>query len=297
MSLRYSVITDTHSLLRVARRGCEFCDSEEKEEINTSFSVIETDIPDEKVYTKGKDFQEINNYVIKDLIIFPHSHSVKICDLSTNTLSGVLLYIKKRMLELRRNKDVRYVCFYIDIDASGHLIFRVMGLNSYPAITSTKMFGLSSYDIFLNKNQCWACDLINVEKKAGSRVLDETENFIVLSSFAARYPFELSILPKKHTSFFEDISTGSMIEFSDLLLDTAWRYSNYLGQDDIMLILSGFPVNNNPPNLLTHKKYFHCHVEIIPKMFEVSALQLSAAIYDNWCSPEMAIDILQGKEN
>ena len=259
--------------------------------------MIETDIPDEKVYIKGKSFQEINNYVIKDLIIFPHSHSTRICDLNINTLSGVLLYVKKRMLEFRRNKNVRYVCFYIDTDESGHLIFRVLALNSYPAITSTKMFGLSSYDAFLNKSQCWACDLIGVERKAESRVLDETENFMALSSFAARYPFELNIIPKRHVSFFEDISTASIIEFSDLLLGTAWRYSNYLEQDDIMLILSGFPVNNNPPNLLTHKKYFHCHVEIIPKMFEVSALQFSAAIYDNWCSPEMAVDILTGKEN
>ena len=54
--------------------------------------------------------------------------------------------------------------------------------------------------------RCIFCDYISQEIQYKDRVIEETEKYIALSPFAARFPFETWILPKYHSAYYEEIN-------------------------------------------------------------------------------------------
>ena len=59
---------------------------------------------------------------------------------------------------------------------------------------------------FDDNGECVYCMIIKKERQAAERVIFETNNFIVFEPFAATSPFETWVVPKKHSSSFEEIS-------------------------------------------------------------------------------------------
>ena len=61
-------------------------------------------------------------------------------------------------------------------------------------------------EYFAYKRRCVFCDTIREEVAAGDRMIQETPHFAAFVPYAARVPFELRILPRRHASGFEDIT-------------------------------------------------------------------------------------------
>src|SRR5205807_4893912 len=57
---------------------------------------------------------------------------------------------------------------------------------------------------FHDKERCVFCDILRQETSAGTRIIHENEEFVSLSPYASRVPFETWVLPKRHASRYED---------------------------------------------------------------------------------------------
>jgi hypothetical protein len=62
--------------------------------------------------------------------------------------------------------------------------------------------------------------MIKQEMQSGIRLVTETPNFVSFEPFAARFPFETHILPKRHESHYESMEDGLMGELASLLRTT-----------------------------------------------------------------------------
>ena len=62
---------------------------------------------------------------------------------------------------------------------------------------------------YVYKERCVFCDIIRQETERATRVISENEDFIAMSPYAPRFPFETWMLPKRHESAFEDSSSRS----------------------------------------------------------------------------------------
>src|SRR5205807_1213550 len=50
------------------------------------------------------------------------------------------------------------------------------------------------------KERCIFCDIIRQERDTGERMINENEQFVAFAPYAPRFPFEMWLLPKVHSS-------------------------------------------------------------------------------------------------
>jgi UDPglucose--hexose-1-phosphate uridylyltransferase len=52
---------------------------------------------------------------------------------------------------------------------------------------------------------CIFCDIVAHETVSKIRIIDENEQFITLSPYAPRFPYEVWLIPKRHSSNYESV--------------------------------------------------------------------------------------------
>ncbi len=56
-----------------------------------------------------------------------------------------------------------------------------------------------------NGEHCIFCDIVAHETVSKIRIIDENEQFITLSPYAPRFPYEVWLIPKRHSSNYESV--------------------------------------------------------------------------------------------
>ena len=101
------------------------------------------------------------------------------------------------------------------------------------------------------------------EKKLNERVICENKEFIAISPFASRFPYQIYILPKKHFDSIID-SSDYNFDFADIVKDVFNRINKLLGEVSFNYVL-----HTLSPTLKQKEKYSssnHWFLDIIPKM-------------------------------
>jgi UDPglucose--hexose-1-phosphate uridylyltransferase len=76
---------------------------------------------------------------------------------------------------------------------------------------------------FETTGRCPTCEEIAIERDLGTRVIDDTQQFLVIVPFAAAHPSEMWIVPKQHQASFLEIDDAQANEFARLLRRTLGR--------------------------------------------------------------------------
>lgn len=137
---------------------------------------------------------------------------------------------------------------------------------------------------------CVFCDIINHEKKEKVRVIHENEDFIATTAYAARFPMETWILPKKHQSQFEVVSNSELSNLSQIL---------QLVVRNLEANVPNMPLNWYIHTLpTTHKgsSSYHWHLEITPRLANYGGFELGSGIIIDIMSPEDAAEYLRKPE-
>ena len=74
-------------------------------------------------------------------------------------------------------------------------------------------------DYFAQKERCIYRDVLRQELRQGKRLVAENEDFVAFAPFASRFPFELVVIPKEHSSAFSQMSQGQVESLSRILRD------------------------------------------------------------------------------
>lgn len=134
---------------------------------------------------------------------------------------------------------------------------------------------------------CVFCDLIAHEKKEKVRVLVENDDFILFAFFAARFPFEMWILPKAHESQYEKVDGKQMNNLAKILLH---------GLHLLDITLNDPPVNffiHTLPTTSEESDYYHWHLEIAPRVASYGGYEMGSGTIIDVVSPEKATEFLQ----
>lgn len=138
--------------------------------------------------------------------------------------------------------------------------------------------------------RCVFCDLIEAERSQGERVVEESERFIVLSAYAARFPAECWILPKRHQSHFERIDPSWVPELGEVFgrflrrLDRGLRHPPF-----------NFYLHASPP-FQAERHDYHWHLEILPRLTGIAGFEWAADMNINPVPPEQAAAYLRSIE-
>jgi UDPglucose--hexose-1-phosphate uridylyltransferase len=137
------------------------------------------------------------------------------------------------------------------------------------------------------RERCVYCDILNQELDTATRIVSESDHFVVIAPYAARYPFETWILPKRHASHAETMSHAEIPDLAAVLQSLLRKVDAVLERPPYNLMLHSAPVTDSP---LPH---YHWHIEFIPKMTHTAGFEWGSGFYINPTPPEESAQFLR----
>jgi len=152
-----------------------------------------------------------------------------------------------------------------------------------PEALAEELAGAEQY--YQQHQNCSYCDLLRREA-GGARAVFENEGFLVISPYAAQWPLELLMIPKKHRSNFSDIDENEITTLAEALQRITAVFRE--GYDDpsynfwISSLSRKFAAGDSPV-------FYHWHLEFVPRLKKLGGVELGAQvmIYDRE-TPEQA---------
>ena len=195
-----------------------------------------------------------------------------------------------RYLELMNKKGVNYIAIFHnhgkEVGASiSHPHSQIMAIPVVSPYVQLELDGAAKYH--KGNRHCVFCTVAEYESDNEKRVVYENEEFIAFCPFASRAAFEVHVMPKKHSPYFERITDEQKIKLAEV-------FSKALG--------SIYKALNDPPyNFYIHSApcdgkdypHFHWHIEILPHTSTWAGFELETGIEISTIQPEVAAEYLR----
>ena len=246
-------------------------------------------------------FDVMSGFGSHEVIIETPSHSKNLKNQSIKELSEVLRTFQRRIEDLYEDKRLRYCLIFKNEgwEAGASLEHPHSQLIATPVIPKRIREELAgSKDYFKRKRRCIYCDILGQEKKSGERIVYENKEYISFCPFASRFPFEIWLLPKRHSAHFcSQITKKNTPLLADALRTTMRKLDSALYNPQYNYVVHTAP---NPISRHGYSKNidrdFHWHIEIIPRLTRAAGFEWGADFYINPMAPEEAARSLREKE-
>ena len=235
-------------------------------------------------------FDRMNGVGAHEVIIETPDHQTTLANLSDKSLEQVLGAYRDRMVDLKNDKRFRYLLLFKNHgEAAGasleHTHSQLIALPIVPKRVQEELDNSKRY--FQQKERCIFCDMIRQEIETGSRVILDNETFIALAPYAPRFPFETWILPRAHSSAYENMSAASYQSLARLLREFLRRLDSVLAFPAYNYVIHTSPVGEE------NNEYYHWHLEMMPKLTKVAGFEWGTGFYINPTPPEESARFLR----
>src|SRR5439155_526842 len=138
-------------------------------------------------------YDKMNGIGAHEVIIESPDHCRTLPDMPEKQVEEILWACKERINDLKKDTRFRYILVFKNHgEAAGasldHPHSQVIALPIIPKDVKEEVdCARQFYDL---KERCIFCDIIHQETVSGARLISETDRFVVLAPYAARFPFE-----------------------------------------------------------------------------------------------------------
>jgi UDPglucose--hexose-1-phosphate uridylyltransferase len=248
-------------------------------------------------------YDRMNGVGAHEVIIESPNHSMSMADAPIDHIHKVLRMYRERLTDLLRDQRFKYVLIFKNHGAAAgaSLAHPHTQLIATPVTPLTLMEELeAAKEHYRDKERCLFCDLINQELDSGHRVVASGDQFVVLTPFASRFPFELFIAPRHHHHSFAEASDDMLYHLAAVLKDVLLRIKKCLKDPPYNFVI------HTIPNVLARHKHgsdwetiemdYHWHIEFIPRLTQVAGFEWGTGFYINPTAPEDAAKYLRDIE-
>jgi UDPglucose--hexose-1-phosphate uridylyltransferase len=240
---------------------------------------------------RGDGMYDLMNGVgAHEVFIESPRHEVSITGLSDADVRDVLWLYKQRLLDLRNDFRLVYGLVFKNVkDKAGasmeHTHSQLIATPIVPLQVEQEIRRCSEY--FDYRGRCLLCDMVMQEMQSGARMVMDTPNFIAFEPFAARFPFETHLMPKRHMSHFEATDDALLPELARVLRTSIAKIEAALNQPPYNYLIHTSPLN------VRSLDHYHWHFEIIPRITRVAGFEWGSGFYINTVPPEQAASFLR----
>jgi len=235
-------------------------------------------------------YDKMNGIGAHEVIIETPHHGISLSQLDLKAFEDVLWAYRERIVDLKKDERFRYVLIFknhgIEAGASlAHSHSQLIALPIIPKLVMEEMEGSKNY--YKYKDRCVFCDIVHQELNDKIRVAVENDDFLAITPYASRSPFEIWILPKQHSSSFVNISPAEYFSLANIFRDVLSRIEVALEDPPY-----NFTLHTSPFNELIND-YYHWHFEIIPTLSKIAGFEIGSGFYINPTPPEEAAAFLK----
>jgi UDPglucose--hexose-1-phosphate uridylyltransferase len=220
------------------------------------------------------------------------AHKERLRDRTRQQWADLAHVLQVRMRVLREDPRFRYVlAFKNQGPASGasleHPHSQILAMPLVPDRVAREARAFEDYHR-LNQ-RCLLEDLLLEELETNMRVLETTDDFVLVAPFAARFPYELLLAPRRHAPRFEDTPVDQLANFGGMLGRAFAR---------LEAVLEGNPMESYHFALHTAPAHargetYHWHCEVMPSLAFHAGLEKGSGMYLNHLGPERSAEQLR----
>jgi UDPglucose--hexose-1-phosphate uridylyltransferase len=240
-------------------------------------------------------FDRISTRGASEILVDSPDHDMRLESADESQIERILWMYRDRVKDLKRDLKIRNVVITRRCGKPGariqHPYSRILAA---PIVFDDLRQELTqAREYYAYKHRCVFCDTIREEIVTGDRLIQETPHFAAFVPYAARVPFEVRILPRRHAAGFEDISPDEVADLARTLKTLAGLLGKAIGDPSYEITL------HTSPNLAikivqgewdTIERDYHWHLEVMVQPERATAVS-GIAVTD--MLPEEAARILR----
>jgi UDPglucose--hexose-1-phosphate uridylyltransferase len=228
-----------------------------------------------------------------EVIIESPRHEVSMSALSEDNIREVLWVYRDRLVDLKKDSRLVHGMLFKNVGAAGgasieHTHSQLIVTPIIPISVWEEMTG--ALEFFNYRGRCIYCDMVLQEQTNEKRIVLDTSHFTAFCPYASRFPFEIWILPKTHSSHFENIPKPAVDDLGSVLRQILTKLETALDSPAYNFIIHTAPFDHQE---LPH---YHWHIEIIPRLTKVAGFEWGSGFYINSVPPEDAASFLREVE-
>jgi UDPglucose--hexose-1-phosphate uridylyltransferase len=230
-----------------------------------------------------------------EVVVESPAHDTEFESLAECQIASVLGALRTRAADLSGDERLRQVFMFKvrTTDMGCHPRWQVVSTPFVPGSIKEELKGSARY--FSYKERCVFCDYIGQERKAGARIVCEEAHAVAISPYAARFPYEVWVLPKRHSPDFESVDTDEILGLAGILKRVTTAMLGLPESRGYVINLHTAPLRKPKPGAWeTIDRDYHWHLNLRPRLDLLNGLKEGGGIHINPVSPESAAKTLRG---
>ena len=291
--------------IAVDLKTCPFCDGSEGYKANKKIDVTK-DIyviqnlfpafiePGKKASVRSfyaeDDFYRTRPSVGDHEVVVIKDHSLSLPTFERPLLNELLEVIRERFIAMKKDERIVSIMpiYNHGPEAAASIAHPHAQIFASGIVANTVGREIEGADRYFGINgACVFCDIVKHERKEKVRVVYENEYFVAATFYAARFPFEIWVYPKKHESQFEKTTKTSMTAFAETLQKVLENLDKTLENPPLNLYI------HTLPTIMKDSASYHWHLEIVPRLSNFGGFELGSNVIIDVMSPEDAADYLK----
>ncbi len=223
-------------------------------------------------------------------IVVTRDHFKQLALMNVLEVAEVFDAFQERYLDLMNKKNVSYIAIFHnhgkEVGASiPHPHSQIIAI---PVVAPYVKLELDGAQLYHKSNQhCVYCVMSEYESDCEKRVVFENEEFIAFCPFASRSAFEVWVMPKKHSPYFERITDTEKIKLAEVFSKSLNAIYTALNDPPYNFYIHTAPCDGKD------YPYFHWHIEILPHTAIWAGFELETGIEISTIQPEVAAEYLR----
>ncbi|MGA2221846.1 MAG: DUF4931 domain-containing protein [Verrucomicrobiia bacterium] len=242
-------------------------------------------------------YDKMNGIGAHEVIIETPNPTLQLEQQPVEGIARVLETYKIRVTDLLRDTRFRYILVFKNFGKQagasiGHPHSQLIAMPVTPKRVKEKLVGAMQY--YAYKERSIYEDMLKQELKEGVRLVYENAGFVAFCPFASRFPFEITILPRRQSAYYADIHPDEILLLADVLKATLLKLAKALNQPQYNYII------NTAPARYAHHGYwatidqdFRWHIDILPRLTLIAGFEVGTGFYINPTAPEEAAKYLR----
>ncbi len=242
-------------------------------------------------------YDKMNGIGAHEVIIETPNPALVLEQQSVEGCARVIETYKIRMTDLLRDPRFRYIMLFKNHgrQAGASISHPHSQLIATPVVAKRvkeKLIGAMQY--YAYKDRSLFEDVLRQELREGTRLVYENAGFVSFCPFASRFPFEITIMPRRQSAYFHDIHPDEILLLADALKVSLMKLSKALNAPQYNYLLSTAPAR------YAHQGYwgtvdldFRWHIEILPRLTLIAGFEVGTGFYINPTPPEEAAKYLR----
>lgn len=253
------------------------------------------------------DLSPVPGFGHHEVIVDTPRHVLGVSDMSETEVADMFRMYRERLRRLRKENRWAFVQIFKNVGAAAgasmpHAHSQLVAMPFVPQSFQGILQRAFDYRMQTKPHdprRCFWCDMLRFETRNRSRIVEETDDFVVLCPYVSRFAAEVGVYPARHQFSFEQIEDDRIPELARLVRRTTLRLEKAVSwmkgplAYNFVLHTEPLALSKKNPNGMPEDHSFHWNLSILPSLARAAGFEWGTALHINPISPEYAAEQLR----